>query len=76
MSDTRVKAMGIFIDSTMTVGGNIPPQATVGAAVGKMRPDLARHISGLYDLHPPLDPTRMRAVHFPTSECDFLLKIY
>jgi hypothetical protein len=71
-----VKAMAIFIDSTMTVSGAIPPQATISAAMGKMQPDLACHISNLYDLHPPMDHPRMQAVHFPTSECDFLLKIY
>ena len=73
MSDTKVEAMGIFIDPTMTVNGNIPGQVTVQTAVGRMQPDLARRVSGAYDLNPPLDATKMRTVHFPSSACYFLL---
>jgi hypothetical protein len=68
-----VRAMGIFIDPTMTVNGSISKQITVQAAVGRMQPDLARRVSGVYDLNPPLDATKMRAVHFPSSTCYFLL---
>ena len=69
MSGTKVKAMGILIDPTMTVNGSIPAHLTVQSAVGRIQPDLAHRVSNAYDLTPPLDPTKMRAVHFPSSEC-------
>jgi hypothetical protein len=72
MSDTKVKAMGIFIDPTMTINCNIPKQITVQSAVGRIQPDLARRVSAVYDLDPPLDASKMRTVHFPSSACNFL----
>ena len=65
MSDTKVKAMGIFIDPTMTVNGNIPGQVTVQTAVGRLQPDLARRVSSVYDLNPPLDATKIADPRLP-----------
>ena len=76
MSDPQVvKAMGIFIDSTMTVNGNIPKAMTVGRAVGRMLPDLANKVNQAFDLDPPLDVTKMHTVHFPSRESLFILAV-
>jgi hypothetical protein len=72
MSDAPKKTVvtGIFIDSTMTVKGQVGSDNTITWAVRKLQPDVARAVNDTFNLQPPLNPDEMQVKYFPSG--DFL----
>ena len=67
-TDPPVSTLGIYVDPTMSVKGNIRATHTVATAVGFIQKKVAEHVTQTYNLDPPLAPMDLRGRYFPAGK--------
>jgi hypothetical protein len=67
-TDPPILTLGIYVDPTMSVKGNIRAVHTVATAVGFIQKKVAEHVTQTYDLDPPLAPMDLRGRYFPAGK--------
>jgi hypothetical protein len=60
--------LGIYVDPTMSVKGNIRAIHTVSTAVGFIQKKVAEQVTHAYNLDPPLGPMDLRGRYFPAGK--------
>jgi hypothetical protein len=67
-ADPPISTLGIYVDPTMSVKGNIRAIHTVATAVGFIQKKVAEHVTQTYNLDPPLAPMDLRGRYFPAGK--------
>ena len=67
-TDLPILTLGIYVDPTMSVKGNIRAIHTVATAVGFIQKKVAEHVTQTYNLDPPLAPMDLRGRYFPAGK--------
>ena len=67
-ADPPISTVGIYVDPTMSVKGNIRPIHTVATAVGFIQKTVAEHVTQTFNLDPPLVPMDLRGRYFPVGK--------